>query len=61
MIGVNHVHSVDDIPIIDSVATAILFAEFAVAMKTRAGLELSRRYVYTRPTDAVLKAFPPEA
>lgn len=59
MIAVNHVHEVDQIPIVDSIAAAILFAEYAVAMKRRAGLEPSRRYVYAQPTAAVLKAFPP--
>jgi Asp/Glu/hydantoin racemase len=58
MIGVNHVHEVDRVPIIDSVGGTILFAEFAVAMRRKAGLEPSRRYAYTRPTDAVLAAFP---
>lgn len=61
MIAVNHVHMVDEIPIVDSIAAAVLSAEYAIAMKRRAGLEPSRRYVYTRPTAAVLKAFPPGA
>lgn len=54
MIAINHVHDVDQIPIVDSIAAAILFAEFAVAMKTRAGLEPSRRFVYARPSAAVM-------
>ncbi len=56
MIAINHVHEVDQIPIIDSIATAVLFAEFAVAMKQRAGLEPSRRFVYARPSPAALAA-----
>ena len=59
MIAVNHVHAVDEIPIVDSIAAAVLSAEYAIAMRKRAGLEPSRRYVYTRPTEAVLQAFPP--
>jgi allantoin racemase len=56
MIAINHVHEVDQIPIIDSIAAAVLFAEFAVAMKHRAGLEPSRRFVYARPNAAALAA-----
>lgn len=56
MIAANHVHEVDQIPIVDSVAAAVLFAEFAVAMKRRAGLEPSRQFVYARPSPAVLAA-----
>lgn len=56
MMAVNHVYEVDQIPIIDSIACAVLFAEYAVAMRKRAGLEPSRRYVYTRPSAAALAA-----
>ncbi|MGE0733868.1 MAG: aspartate/glutamate racemase family protein [Alphaproteobacteria bacterium] len=56
MMAVNHVHEVDQIPIIDSIAAAVLFAEYAVAMQRRAGLEPSRRYVYARPSAAALAA-----
>jgi allantoin racemase len=56
MIAVNHLHAVDQVPIIDSIAAAILFAEFAVAMKARAGLEPSRRFFYARPSAAALAA-----
>jgi allantoin racemase len=56
MIAINHVREVDQIPIIDSVAAAVLFAEFAVAMKQRTGLEPSRRFVYARPSPAALAA-----
>jgi hypothetical protein len=56
MIAINHVHEIDQIPIIDSIAAAVLFAEFAVSMKQRAGLEPSRRFVYARPSPAALAA-----
>jgi allantoin racemase len=56
MIAINHVHEVDQIPIVDSIAAAVLFAEFAVAMKERAGLEPSRQFVYARPSAAVMAA-----
>lgn len=56
MIAINHVYEVDQIPIVDSIAAAVLFAEFAVAMKHRAGLEPSRRFAYTRPSAAALAA-----
>lgn len=56
MIAINHVHEVDQIPIIDSIAAAVLFAEYAVNMKRKAGLEPSRRFVYARPSAAALAA-----
>jgi Asp/Glu/hydantoin racemase len=56
MIAVNHLYEIDQIPIIDSIAAAILFAEFAVAMKHRAGLEPSRRFAYPRPSAAAIAA-----
>lgn len=56
MIATDRVHEIDQIPVIDSVAAAVLFAEYAVNMKRKAGLEPSRRFVYARPSPAALAA-----
>ncbi len=56
MMAVNHVFEVDQVPIIDAVAAGVLFAEYAVAMATRAGLGASRRFAYARPSAAALAA-----
>ena len=56
MMAVNHVFEVDQVPIVDAVAAAVLFSEFAVNMNRRAGLEPSRRFAYARPSAAALAA-----
>lgn len=56
MMSVNHVFEVDRVPLIDAVAASVLFAEYAVAMAQRAGLDASRRFAYARPSAAALAA-----
>lgn len=56
MMSVNGVRELDGAQIIDVVGTAVLFAEFAVNLHKRTGLEPARRSFYTAPSAAARKA-----
>ncbi len=52
----NDVRVIDDVPIIDGVGVPILYAEMAVTMKQKFGIEQSRRTAYTRPSTAAMSS-----
>jgi Asp/Glu/hydantoin racemase len=56
ILAINGIREVDNVPIIDGVGTQILAAESAFAMKSRLGIQASRRVAYTLPSDAARKA-----
>jgi hypothetical protein len=56
LMSINHVFEIDQVPLIDAVASGVLYAEYVVAMGQRAGLGASRRFAYARPSAAALRA-----
>ena len=51
----NHVHQIDDVPVLDSYGALLMHAEMMVRLRSRTGLATGRRTAYAKPPADVMR------